>query len=104
MDLFPLWYAVYQSGGPLYGCAETLDGALEDAAIWLTPPPLAEDGSPLTPQTIHNYTAPQAPRGEIAGDLYLRRCTLALAHAVERQGGTCPYTLRDDGALDVAGA
>jgi hypothetical protein len=86
----------------ILGIGETVEEVLENAEQWLDHPPcLAEDGTPLTSRAIHDYTRADSPHGEVHGDLYIRRCTPALAALVQQYGPT-PFILRQDGVLDEA--
>ena len=103
VSLAPAYLCLYQSGFAIVGVGEDCDALLDDALQWLAfPPLLAEDGDRLTIRDVEDRTHADAPRGEVAGNLYIRRCSLALAEAVQARG-TVPWTIRADGVADLGG-
>ena len=73
-------YALYQSGGRLLGVGETMDAALQDAR-WEEAMMVNALGEPLDVDRSEDYTRVTTPGLEVAGELYLRRCSLALFEA-----------------------
>ena len=94
-------FALYQSGGVLLGVGETVDAALDDA--------LPEEaalvnalGEAVDLDQYYDYTRVTAPGLEVEGELYLRRCTLALFEAARNAvPSSLRYYTRDDGYLDL---
>jgi len=73
-------YAIYQSGGLLLGVGESIDAAIEDAR-WEETLMVNALGEPLDVDRYADYTRITTPGLEITGELYLRRCSLALFEA-----------------------
>ena len=102
MDVHPQYYALYQSGFCILGIGESIEAVMEDATTWMEHPiRLDEAGNHLTPRHVHDFSVCTHPYGEIAGDLYLRRCSVPLKELVEEEGGIQRYTVTLDGVLDV---
>ncbi len=101
-------YILYQAGGPIWGVGETkahcLDDASEQAALLGVP--LAADGMVLdVEEDFLDFTRLSVPGLEMDGELYLRRCTLALWDALQGARGAsppCRYVVCADGVVDVA--
>lgn len=77
-------YAVVEDGMAIHGIGSSEADAIADAREWGTDPDLLED-LPLRPAAI--------------GDLYVTRCTDALAKAVAKNGGDILFRQRADGVV-----
>ena len=94
-------FALYQSGGALLGVGETEDAALDDA--------LLEEallvnafGEAIDLDQCDDYTRITTPGLEVDGELYLRRCTLALFEAArDAVPSALGYYTRTDGYLEL---
>ena len=94
-------FALYQSGGALLGVGETAAAALDDA--------LLEEailvnalGAAVDLDQYWDYTRVTIPGLEVSGELYLRRCTLALFEAAyDAVPSALRYYTRTDGYLDL---
>ena len=92
-------YAIYQSGWRLLGVGETVDAALDDARLeeaFL----LNAIGEPVDADQYTNYTRLAAPGLEVEGDLYMRRCSLALFEAArDTVPSSLPYHVDAHGVV-----
>lgn len=86
-----MYYAVYQSGTVIYGVGETIEAAIAEAQEWID-----RDASTIT--FIDCNTS-----GEVEGEMYVRRCSRALARAVNKTGGDVHYCLDAKGILRIMG-
>ena len=92
-------YAIYQSDGRLLGVGETVDDAMEDARLEETCL-LNATGSPVDADQYTNYTRFAAPGLEVEGDLYMRRCSLALFEAArDTVPSSLPYHVDAHGVV-----
>ena len=97
-------FALYQSNGLLYAVAETIDGCLASFEGYLAdhPAPLGDDGRALGAEDYLDFTSLQTPGLEVPGELYLRRCTLALfAASTEADVPLLPYGVQDNGIVTL---
>ena len=94
-------FALYQSAGVLLGVGETEDAALDDALLEeaLLVNALGEE---VDVDQYYDYTRVTTPGLEVDGELYLRRCTLAVFEAArDAVPSALRYYTRTDGYLDL---
>lgn len=97
-------YALYQSGGLLLGVGETPEAALEDALLHEALLVNAV-GEALDLDQYADYTRLAAPGLEVQGDLYLRRCSLALFEAaLDTVPSNLPYHVDNAGIVQKGDA
>jgi hypothetical protein len=84
-------FALYQAGSHILGTGETANGARLDALQWLNDPEEAMRAR-LLRGTRHR---------EERGELYVRPCTSRLLGRVAMLGGELPFTVNDQGVLDL---
>lgn len=98
-------FCLYQSGGTLLGVGETINQVLEDARGYLEGKPglLDELGVPLDVEEYMDFTRVAEPGLEVTGELYLRRCSLALfeeAYTTPDRSAV-PYHIWDNGVVGL---
>jgi hypothetical protein len=100
-------YCLYQSSGPLLGVGEWTDQAIEDGTHYAETHNLHlmdELGFPVWPDDCTDLTTLTDGVVEVGGDIYLRRCSLALYEeaytAPDRS--TLAYTIGADGVVRLA--
>ena len=92
-------YAVYQSEGALLGVGETIDDALGDAR-WEETMMSNALGEPIDIDIYTDYTQMTAPGLEVAGEIYVRRCELALFEAArDTVPSSVPYHVNAFGVV-----
>lgn len=84
-------YAAYQSGTVIYGVGATPDAAIHDAQEWI--------GTDAETFVLLDGDSP----GEVDGAFYVRRCSRALARAVNKTGGAVRYHTDAKGILRMMG-
>ncbi len=82
-------FAVYQSGGAIFGIGRNPAEAWAEAQQWL---------DATTPQ---RYQMVDGTSGDVEGQLYMRHCDAALLASVATEGGAVLYHVGPTGALHL---